>query len=211
VCWRAPAGVANVRAAQDAMAAQTLAYAFPFSAFAFPTDLACAVLAAGRASAFFKVRAGQSPQRRASVLTPRQTDLTVRVRARAGADLYKAASAVRVPPPEQLTRFRDLMLGARGVGRGEGAAGKVGVSEATSEVRARSTPGTVLLRRAAERRAAHPARLRARAAAGRGADRRRADHADDDRKVRAFVSCSGSRGADGRDAGCSRRPCTRRS
>jgi hypothetical protein len=57
-------GLANVRAVQDAIGAQTLQYAFPFSAFAFPTDLAFAVLAPGRASAFFKVPARPPPRAR---------------------------------------------------------------------------------------------------------------------------------------------------
>lgn len=48
-------GVRNLQTVQEAMAAQTLQYAFPFSSFAFQTDLAFLTLAQGRASAFFKV------------------------------------------------------------------------------------------------------------------------------------------------------------
>lgn len=48
-------GVLNVRALQEVMATQTLSYAFPFSAFSFPTDISCIVLSEGSKSAFFKV------------------------------------------------------------------------------------------------------------------------------------------------------------
>lgn len=57
----------------------------------------------------------------------RQTDVSVRMRAREGADLYKPRDAVRFPPADKLARFRDLVIGAR--------TAKVLVGDATSEVR----------------------------------------------------------------------------
>lgn len=48
-------GVLNVQALQEVMTTQTLSYAFPFSAFSFPTDISCIVLSEGSRSAFFKV------------------------------------------------------------------------------------------------------------------------------------------------------------
>ena len=102
----------NVRALQEVMDAQTLAYVFPFSQFSFPTDISCIILAEGRKSAFFK------------------TELNIPLRARtdpAGiAKLYKPADHIRMPPQETLAAFRDLVVGAR--------CGKVQVSEETSEV-----------------------------------------------------------------------------
>ena len=104
-------GVRNVRALQEVMDAQTLAYTFPFSQFSFPTDIACVVIAEGRKSAFFHTELNVSLQ-----VAPR-TD---------PAALYKPADQVRLPPREKLDAFRDLVVGAR--------CGKVVVSGVTSEV-----------------------------------------------------------------------------
>ena len=49
-------GVLNVRAIQQVMNTQTLAYKFPFSEFSFPTDISFVVLAQGSKSALFQVR-----------------------------------------------------------------------------------------------------------------------------------------------------------
>ena len=49
-------GVLNVRAIQEVISAQTLAYKFPFSEFSFPTDISFVVLAQGTKSALFQVR-----------------------------------------------------------------------------------------------------------------------------------------------------------
>lgn len=50
----------------------------------------------------------------------------MRVHAREGADLYKSPEAVKLPPLERLTQFRNLILRAR--------TSKVPIGEATSEV-----------------------------------------------------------------------------
>ncbi|KIP01863.1 hypothetical protein PHLGIDRAFT_79981, partial [Phlebiopsis gigantea 11061_1 CR5-6] len=100
-------GLANLRALQDVLSAQTLAYRFPFSQFAFPTDLRCIVLSEGAQSAFFR------------------TDLSVALRPAAGARLYKPAADVATPPPATLAAFRDLVVGAQ--------TGKVHVGETTAE------------------------------------------------------------------------------
>lgn len=105
-------GIMNVRALQEVMDGQTLAYAFPFSQFSFPTDMTCIVLAEGRKSAFFK------------------SELSVTLKApidsSSVAALYKSKEELRMPSQEKLSAFRDLVVGARG--------GKVQVPEATSEV-----------------------------------------------------------------------------
>ncbi|KAI0781236.1 mini-chromosome maintenance replisome factor-domain-containing protein [Trametes elegans] len=104
-------GIMNVRALQDIMTAQTLSYVFPFSRFSFPTDVSCIVLSEGRKSTFFK------------------TDLNIPLRTpttpSAIAGLYKPADEVKLPLPDKLAAFRDLIVGAR--------SGKVQVSDATSE------------------------------------------------------------------------------
>lgn len=51
----------NIKALQDVLHAQTLPYVFPYSSFAFPTDLGFVLLAEGRRSAFFQVRAANPP------------------------------------------------------------------------------------------------------------------------------------------------------
>jgi hypothetical protein len=48
-------GVMNLRALQEMMAGQTLEYVFPFSRFAFQTDVAFLILSEGRKSTFFQV------------------------------------------------------------------------------------------------------------------------------------------------------------
>ncbi|KAI0075471.1 hypothetical protein K474DRAFT_1664215 [Panus rudis PR-1116 ss-1] len=103
-------GIVNVHALQEVMSSQTLSYNFPFSSFSFPTDVSCIVLSEGRKSAFFR------------------TDLVVPLRPQTSAanvNLYKPASSINMPPPQRLTAFRDLIVGAQ--------SGKVQVSEATSE------------------------------------------------------------------------------
>ncbi|OSD02777.1 hypothetical protein PYCCODRAFT_1477424 [Trametes coccinea BRFM310] len=104
-------GIFNVRALQDVMDAQTLAYVFPYSQFSFPTDISCIVLSEGRKSTFFR------------------TDLNVPLRVPTNPDgvaaLYKPAEEVKLPSAERLAAFRDLIVGARG--------GKVQVPETTSE------------------------------------------------------------------------------
>ncbi|KAI1790741.1 mini-chromosome maintenance replisome factor-domain-containing protein [Ganoderma leucocontextum] len=104
-------GVMNVRALQEVMDAQTLAYVFPFSQFSFPTDVACVVLAEGRKSAFFR--------------TELNVPLQTRTDSAAVAALYKPADQIRMPPREKLYAFRDLVVGAR--------CGKVVVPQETSE------------------------------------------------------------------------------
>jgi hypothetical protein len=48
-------GVLNVRAIQQVISSQTLAYKFPFSEFSFPTDIGFVILVQGTKSAFFQV------------------------------------------------------------------------------------------------------------------------------------------------------------
>ncbi|KAI0710385.1 mini-chromosome maintenance replisome factor-domain-containing protein [Cerioporus squamosus] len=104
-------GMMNVRALQEVMDAQTLAYVFPFSQFSFPTDISCIILAEGRKSTFFR------------------TELDIPLRTptdpAAIAALYKPADQIKMPSREKLAAFRDLVVGAR--------CGKVQVPEATSE------------------------------------------------------------------------------
>ncbi|KAJ7849081.1 mini-chromosome maintenance replisome factor-domain-containing protein [Mycena olivaceomarginata] len=74
-------GIVNLRALQEIMTNQSLEYVFPFSRFAFQTDVACLVLAEGRKSTFF------------------QTHINVPLRPEAGksAELYKPANQVQLP------------------------------------------------------------------------------------------------------------------
>lgn len=48
-------GLTNIRTCQEVISTQTLNYQFPYSSFAFPTDMGCVVVAPGKRSAFFKV------------------------------------------------------------------------------------------------------------------------------------------------------------
>ncbi|KAH9946368.1 mini-chromosome maintenance replisome factor-domain-containing protein [Epithele typhae] len=104
-------GLRNVRALQEVMDSQTLAYTFPFSQYSFPTDITAVVLAEGRKSAFFKT------QLSVPLGVPHDPEVVSR--------LYKSKEQVRMPPPATLAAFRDLVVGAR--------CGKVQVPEATSE------------------------------------------------------------------------------
>ncbi|KAJ6547200.1 putative alanine racemase-domain-containing protein [Mycena capillaripes] len=88
-------GVMNLRALQDVMTAQTLEYVFPFSRFAFQTDVAFLVLSEGRKSTFF------------------QTHINIPLKPNGSADLYKPAGQVKLPSAETLTMFRDLIGGAK--------------------------------------------------------------------------------------------------
>jgi hypothetical protein len=51
------------------MGTQTLSYEFPFSAFAFPTDLSFMVIVPGKSSAFFKVAYLLTRARRLGLMT----------------------------------------------------------------------------------------------------------------------------------------------
>ena len=125
-------GVLNVRALQEVMATQTLSYAFPFSAFSFPTDISCIVLSEGSKSALFKVSLLWTQITCICSLDHWQTDLSVPLQGvktpEAIATLYKPAESIKMPDPELLSAFRDLVVGAR--------SGKVQVSAETSEVNA---------------------------------------------------------------------------
>ena len=102
----------NIRALQEVMDAQTLGYVFPFSQFSFPTDITSIVLAEGRKSAFFK------SELNVILNTPSDPAMV--------SALYKPREELRMPAPDKLAAFRDLIVGAR--------CGKVQVPEATSEV-----------------------------------------------------------------------------
>ncbi|RDB21489.1 Mini-chromosome maintenance complex-binding protein [Hypsizygus marmoreus] len=102
-------GLANLRAVQEAMNAQTLEYVFPFSRFAFETDIAFVVLSEGRKSTFFQINANVP-------LRPTTPDF----------EFYKSAdSGVRIPGREKLEAFRALVGGAK--------IGSVSIGETTAE------------------------------------------------------------------------------
>ncbi|KAJ7702444.1 putative alanine racemase-domain-containing protein [Mycena rosella] len=87
-------GIMNLRALQEMMTGQTLEYIFPFSRFAFKTDVAFLILSEGKKSTFF------------------QTNINVPLQPNIG-ELYKAAEKVKMPPAETLALFRDLVGGAK--------------------------------------------------------------------------------------------------
>ncbi|KAJ7684781.1 hypothetical protein DFH06DRAFT_1027944, partial [Mycena polygramma] len=88
-------GIANLRALQEMMTAQSLEYIFPFSRFAFQTDVAFVILSEGRKSTFF------------------QTHINVPLKPVKSSELYKPADKVQLPSPEKLAMFRDLVGGAK--------------------------------------------------------------------------------------------------
>ncbi|KAH0584139.1 hypothetical protein H2248_009701 [Termitomyces sp. 'cryptogamus'] len=91
-------GMANLRALQETMSNQRLEYVFPFSRFAFDTDVAFVVLAEGKKSAFF------------------ETDTNVPLQPQeANFDFYAKPQIVQAPPQEKLEAFRSL-IGAAKVG-----------------------------------------------------------------------------------------------
>ncbi|KAJ7197275.1 mini-chromosome maintenance replisome factor-domain-containing protein, partial [Mycena pura] len=88
-------GVMNLRALQEMMTGQTLEYIFPFSRFAFQTDVAFVVLSEGRKSTFF------------------QTHINIKIRPDNADELYGPAEKIRLPSTETLDMFRDLVGGAK--------------------------------------------------------------------------------------------------
>ncbi|KII88881.1 hypothetical protein PLICRDRAFT_109472 [Plicaturopsis crispa FD-325 SS-3] len=88
-------GIMNVRAMQEVMTNQSLAYIFPFSQFSFPTDSTFIVLAEGKKSAFF------------------QTNITLPLQPQEGTQLYKSKAELKMPSAEKLASFRALVLGAK--------------------------------------------------------------------------------------------------
>ncbi|KAJ6618233.1 putative alanine racemase-domain-containing protein [Mycena sp. CBHHK59/15] len=88
-------GILNLRAMQDMMAGQTLEYIFPFSRFAFQTDVAFLVLSEGKKSTFF------------------QTNVNVPLQLTTIGELYNPPEKVKIPPHEVLAMFRDLVGGAK--------------------------------------------------------------------------------------------------
>ena len=66
-------GVLNVRAIQQVISTQTLAYKFPFSEFSFPTDISFVVLAQGSKSALFQVQK-KAVARNVSIVDLHSTD-----------------------------------------------------------------------------------------------------------------------------------------
>ncbi|KAJ6500365.1 mini-chromosome maintenance replisome factor-domain-containing protein [Mycena sanguinolenta] len=87
-------GIMNLRTLQGMITNQTLEYAFPFSTFAFQTDVTFLILAEGRKSTFFQTH----------------MNVPLRVDASKSAELYKS---VKLPPPETLAMFRELVGGAK--------------------------------------------------------------------------------------------------
>ncbi|KAG6910910.1 hypothetical protein DXG01_006593 [Tephrocybe rancida] len=91
-------GIMNLHAVQETMSTQTLEYAFPFSRFAFDTNIAFIVLAEGKKSAFF------------------QTDINIPLQpTTAEFDPYVAPEKIKVPTRDKLEAFRSL-VGAAKVG-----------------------------------------------------------------------------------------------
>ncbi|PCH38721.1 hypothetical protein WOLCODRAFT_115930, partial [Wolfiporia cocos MD-104 SS10] len=120
-------GVLNIRALQEVISTQTLAYTFPYSQFSFPTDITCIVLSEGSKSAFFKA-SYDAILLSINLTWYLQTDICVPLQGTPtdmAGRYYKPGESVRLPPPEKLAAFRNLVVGAR--------AGKVKVSEETSE------------------------------------------------------------------------------
>jgi hypothetical protein len=121
-------GVLNVRAIQQVMSAQTLAYKFPFSEFSFPTDIGSVVLAQGSKSALFQVRKQQSLVVYPFVDLPPQTDVTLPLNVPSTCDLYKPKSDIKLPSTDKLGAFRRLILSAK--------TGSIVVTDTISEVQA---------------------------------------------------------------------------
>ncbi|KAG6889789.1 hypothetical protein C0992_004207 [Termitomyces sp. T32_za158] len=91
-------GLVNLRALQEAISTQRLEYVFPFSCFAFDTDVTFITLAEGKKSAFF------------------QTDINVPLQPQTtNFDFYATPEAIRQLPQEKLDAFRSL-IGAAKVG-----------------------------------------------------------------------------------------------
>ncbi|KAJ7093101.1 putative alanine racemase-domain-containing protein [Mycena epipterygia] len=88
-------GVMNLRALQEMMTAQTLEYIFPFSRFAFETDVAFLVLSEGKKSTFF------------------QTNINIPLQPNKTGELYGPPDKVNLPATETLAMFRDLVGGAK--------------------------------------------------------------------------------------------------
>ncbi|KAG6861875.1 hypothetical protein C0995_010581 [Termitomyces sp. Mi166 len=91
-------GIVNLRALQQTISTQKLEYLFPFSRFAFDTDLAFVILAEGKKSVFF------------------QTDTNVPLQPNAANfDFYPTPEIVQTLPQQKLDAFRSL-VGAAKVG-----------------------------------------------------------------------------------------------
>jgi len=103
-------GLENLRDVQEMINAQTLAYVFPYSRFAFNTDVAFVILSEGKKSAFF------------------QTDVNIPLKPAESSvnfDFYRDGDAVAHPSQQKLEMFRSLVGGAK--------IGNVSISEKTAE------------------------------------------------------------------------------
>ncbi|KAJ7070358.1 putative alanine racemase-domain-containing protein [Mycena belliarum] len=100
-------GIMNLRAMQEMMSTQTLEYAFPFSRFTFQTDVVFLILSQGKKSTFF------------------QTNLNLPLRPNNKGELYSSPSKTKLPAPETLMMFRNLVGGAK--------TGNVSVGEKVAE------------------------------------------------------------------------------
>ncbi|KAG6816940.1 hypothetical protein H0H87_001455 [Tephrocybe sp. NHM501043] len=89
-------GITNLGAVQETLTTQTLEYVFPFSRFAFDTDLAFVVLAEGSKSAFFQT----------DVIYPLQATV-------ANFDFYATSDKIELPSGEKLEAFRSLVGSAK--------------------------------------------------------------------------------------------------
>jgi len=90
----------TIRAVQETMRQQSVEYIFPFSRHTFETDITFIVLANGKQSTLFK------------------TDLNIPLRLNtSGTDaakvIYKPLADIKLPPPEKLAQFRQLVSGAK--------------------------------------------------------------------------------------------------
>jgi len=119
-------GVLNVRAIQQVISAQTLAYKFPFSEFSFPTDVSFVTLGQGTKSALFQVRKQRKLVAYSLSICLLQTDITLPLDPRPGSDLYKSISDIKLPSTDKLDAFRHLILSAK--------TGKIELTDSISEV-----------------------------------------------------------------------------
>ncbi|TFK42808.1 mini-chromosome maintenance replisome factor-domain-containing protein [Crucibulum laeve] len=104
-------GLTNLRTVQEMMNGQTLQYIFPFSHFAFETDVSFVVLTDGKKSAFFQTHANVP-------LRPASPNESWKL------DMYKPAEEIKLPTEETLELFRQLIGGAK--------TGKVSIGEAAA-------------------------------------------------------------------------------
>lgn len=121
-------GVMTIRAVQETMRHQTLEYIFPFSSYTFETDINFIVLANGKQSTFFEVIINAKGLFGKLTFDHLQTSLNIPLRLNISdtRSIYKSSANIKLPPPDKLAQFRQLVGGAK--------VGSVTIGEATGEV-----------------------------------------------------------------------------